>query len=35
VADIAFGGVHAVYVRRDGKVIGAADPRRDGVAVKQ
>jgi gamma-glutamyltranspeptidase/glutathione hydrolase len=33
VADIAFGGVHAVYVRRDGTRIGVADPRRDGVAV--
>ncbi len=35
VADIAFGGVHAVYVRRDGVRIGVADPRRDGVAVGQ
>lgn len=33
VADITFGGVHAVYVRRDGTRIGVADPRRDGVAV--
>jgi gamma-glutamyltranspeptidase/glutathione hydrolase len=32
VADITFGGVHAVYVRRDGRRIGVADPRRDGVA---
>lgn len=32
VADISFGGVHAVFVRKDGKRIGAADPRRDGVA---
>ena len=35
VADIAFGGVHGVFVRRDGKRIGIADPRRDGVARKQ
>ena len=32
VADITFGGVHAVFVRKDGKRIGVADPRRDGVA---
>jgi gamma-glutamyltranspeptidase/glutathione hydrolase len=32
VADITFGGVHAVMVRKDGKRIGVADPRRDGVA---
>jgi gamma-glutamyltranspeptidase/glutathione hydrolase len=35
VADITFGGVHAVYVRRDGTRIGVADPRRDGVAAGQ
>lgn len=35
VADITFGGVHAVYVRRDGVRIGVADPRRDGVAAGQ
>jgi len=35
VADIAFGGVHAIHVRRDGTRVGAADPRRDGVAAKQ
>lgn len=35
VADIAFGGVHGVYVRRDGTRIGIADPRRDGVARGQ
>ncbi|MBK7831926.1 MAG: gamma-glutamyltransferase [Gemmatimonadetes bacterium] len=35
VADIAFGGVHGVYVRRDGMRIGIADPRRDGVARGQ
>lgn len=32
VADITFGGIHAVYVRKDGTRIGVADPRRDGVA---
>lgn len=32
VADISFGGVHAVFVRKDGLLIGVADPRRDGVA---
>lgn len=32
VADITFGGVHAVYVRKDGRRIGVADPRRDGAA---
>ncbi len=32
VADIAFGGVHAVFVRKDGRRIGVADPRRDGTA---
>ena len=31
--DYAFGGVHAILVREDGTLIGAADPRRDGVAV--
>lgn len=35
VADISFGGVHAVFVRKDGMRIGVADPRRDGVAVRQ
>ena len=33
VADITFGGVHAVYVSPDGRRIGVADPRRDGVAA--
>ncbi|MFN8715549.1 MAG: gamma-glutamyltransferase family protein [Gemmatimonadaceae bacterium] len=33
VADISFGGVHAVFVRRNGTRIGVADPRRDGVAA--
>jgi len=35
VADITFGGVHAVFVGRNGTRIGLADPRRDGVAVGQ
>ncbi len=35
VADITFGGVHAVFVRKDGRRIGVADPRRDGSAVGQ
>jgi gamma-glutamyltranspeptidase / glutathione hydrolase len=33
VADITFGGVHAVYVSPRGARIGVADPRRDGVAA--
>ncbi len=32
IADISFGGVHAIAVQR-GKLIGVADPRRDGAAV--
>ena len=32
VADISFGGVHAVFVTKSGLRIGVADPRRDGVA---
>lgn len=35
VATLQFAGVHAAWVREDGTVIGAADPRRDGVAVGQ
>ncbi len=35
VADVTFGGVHAVLVRKDGRRIGVADPRRDGAAVAQ
>ncbi len=35
VGDILFGGVHAVYVARDGRRIGAADHRRDGFAAGQ
>lgn len=31
--DLYFGGVHAVLVRDDGSLVGAADPRRDGAAV--
>jgi gamma-glutamyltranspeptidase/glutathione hydrolase len=33
VADISFGGVHAVFIRPDGRRIGVADPRRDGAAA--
>lgn len=33
VADVAFGAVHAVFVRKDGRRIGVADTRRDGVAI--
>jgi gamma-glutamyltranspeptidase / glutathione hydrolase len=33
IADLAFGGVHAVQVLGDGRLIGAADPRRDGAAA--
>ncbi len=32
VADISFGGVHAVFIAKNGTRIGVADPRRDGVA---
>ncbi len=35
VADISFGGVHAVFVTKNGMHIGVADPRRDGIAVAQ
>jgi gamma-glutamyltranspeptidase/glutathione hydrolase len=35
IADISFGGVHAVFVAKNGIRIGVADPRRDGVAVAQ
>jgi gamma-glutamyltranspeptidase/glutathione hydrolase len=31
--DMYFGGVHVVLVSDDGTLIGAADPRREGVAV--
>lgn len=33
VSTLQFAGVHAAWVREDGTIIGAADPRRDGVAV--
>lgn len=32
IADISFGGVHAVFVHKNGTRIGVADPRRDGAA---
>lgn len=35
VGDLMFGGVHLVYVAPNGVRIGAADPRRDGMAVVQ
>jgi len=35
VADITFGGLHAIVVERSGRRIGVADPRRDGVAIAQ
>jgi gamma-glutamyltranspeptidase/glutathione hydrolase len=35
VADITFGGLHAIVVERNGRRIGVADPRRDGVAIAQ
>jgi gamma-glutamyltranspeptidase/glutathione hydrolase len=33
VADLQFAAVHAVLQRKDGTLIGAADPRRDGAAL--
>lgn len=33
VADLQFAGVHLVLQRRDGTLVGAADPRRDGAAL--
>jgi len=33
VADITFGGVHAVLMTRGGRMVGVADPRRDGAAM--
>jgi gamma-glutamyltranspeptidase/glutathione hydrolase len=35
VADITFGGLHAIVVEQSGRRIGVADPRRDGVAIAQ
>jgi gamma-glutamyltranspeptidase len=35
VANLQFAGVHLFWVRADGVVVGAADPRRDGVAAGQ
>jgi gamma-glutamyltranspeptidase len=33
VATLQFAGVHAAWVGDDGRLVGAADPRRDGVAA--
>ncbi|MES2176399.1 MAG: gamma-glutamyltransferase [Gemmatimonadota bacterium] len=33
VANLQFAGIAAAAVRRDGVIIGAADPRRDGIAA--
>ena len=33
VADLSFGGVHAIMLTRGGTLIGVADPRRDGAAM--
>jgi gamma-glutamyltranspeptidase/glutathione hydrolase len=35
VANLQFAGVHLFWVRPDGVAVGAADPRRDGVAIAQ
>lgn len=35
IADLTFGAVHGVFVRKDGRRIGIADPRRDGSAAAQ
>ncbi len=35
IADITFGGVHAIHVTTRGRRIGVADPRRDGAAAAQ
>ncbi|GLC25776.1 gamma-glutamyltransferase [Roseisolibacter agri] len=34
VANLQFAGVHLFWVRPDGVLVGAGDPRRDGVAVE-
>lgn len=33
VGMLQFAGVHAAWIRDDGTIVGAADPRRDGVAL--
>ncbi len=33
IADLAFAAAHAIHVRSDGTLVGAADPRRDGAAL--
>jgi gamma-glutamyltranspeptidase/glutathione hydrolase len=33
VANLQFAGVHAVWVAPDGRLVGVADPRRDGAAA--
>jgi gamma-glutamyltranspeptidase/glutathione hydrolase len=33
IADLLFAAVHAVAIRPDGTLVGAADPRRDGAAA--
>ena len=33
IADLLFAAVHAIAVRPDGTLVGAADPRRDGAAA--
>ena len=33
VADLTFAAVHTVMQRKDGTLVGAADPRRDGAAL--
>jgi gamma-glutamyltranspeptidase/glutathione hydrolase len=35
IADLTFGAVHAIHVRRDNRRVGVADPRRDGSAAVQ
>jgi gamma-glutamyltranspeptidase/glutathione hydrolase len=33
IGDLMFGGIHAVAATRNGRLIGVADPRRDGTAA--
>lgn len=33
IGDLMFGGIHAVVATRNGRLIGVADPRRDGTAA--